>query len=291
MIEWENSDLNFVRRIISPIKEMFDKYWEECCLVLAVPVVFDPSSKLPILAKIARDILVVPTTVASKVAFSVGGRVIDESRVCLLPDVVEALVGKALPIVRPRGKSLPQEHSSLFSADIMTEELPTHFNASLHLPAYNGTADPTEHISKHENTTLLYKYTDGIKCSKHENATLLYKYIDGIKCHMFLTTLTNYAQQWLDQLPIGSVRSFAEHNTIFLYQFTTNKKCRKSASSLFGVKQEAKETLRAYIKCFNKAILEVLATHPKVLISAITQGLCNRHPLEAKNLLLSSTPY
>ncbi|KAL0302297.1 UNVERIFIED_CONTAM: Zinc finger BED domain-containing protein DAYSLEEPER [Sesamum calycinum] len=51
------------------------------------------SPRLPILAKIARDILAVPaTTVASEAAFSVGGRVIDESRTCLLLDAVEALV-------------------------------------------------------------------------------------------------------------------------------------------------------------------------------------------------------
>ncbi|KAL0421000.1 UNVERIFIED_CONTAM: Zinc finger BED domain-containing protein DAYSLEEPER [Sesamum latifolium] len=51
------------------------------------------SPRLPVLAKIARDILAVPTTtVASESAFSVGGRDIDESRTCLLPDAVEALV-------------------------------------------------------------------------------------------------------------------------------------------------------------------------------------------------------
>ncbi|KAL0288567.1 UNVERIFIED_CONTAM: putative AC transposase [Sesamum calycinum] len=49
--------------------------------------------KTTVLAKIARDILAVPaTTVASEAAFSVGGRIIDESRTCLLPDAVEALV-------------------------------------------------------------------------------------------------------------------------------------------------------------------------------------------------------
>ena len=51
------------------------------------------SAKLPILSRIARDILAVPvTTVASEAAFSVGGRVIDESRASLLPDIVEALI-------------------------------------------------------------------------------------------------------------------------------------------------------------------------------------------------------
>ncbi|KAA8538115.1 hypothetical protein F0562_027723 [Nyssa sinensis] len=43
--------------------------------------------------RMAQDILVVPaTTVASEAAFSIGSRIIDESRSCLLPDIVEALV-------------------------------------------------------------------------------------------------------------------------------------------------------------------------------------------------------
>lgn len=50
-------------------------------------------SRFPTISKIARDVLAVPTaTVASESAFSIGGRVIDESRSCLLPDAVEALI-------------------------------------------------------------------------------------------------------------------------------------------------------------------------------------------------------
>ncbi|KAL0345468.1 UNVERIFIED_CONTAM: Zinc finger BED domain-containing protein DAYSLEEPER [Sesamum radiatum] len=199
MIEWEKSDYDYVRMMVSRMKQKFKKYWDECCLVLAVVVVFYPrfkldlveyfdsriygiyaqsyiqrvrdklvnlfidygrsfaisvkepnvmsnsrvetraslldfnrwcyesrvsnnqksklesyleetrfsraetfnildwwktnSPRLPVLAKIARDILAVPaTTVASEAAFSVGGCIIDESRTCLLPDAVEALV-------------------------------------------------------------------------------------------------------------------------------------------------------------------------------------------------------
>ncbi|KAL6861247.1 hypothetical protein ACP4OV_016947 [Aristida adscensionis] len=51
------------------------------------------TSKYPILARIARDLLAVPaSSVASECAFSTGERVISTSRCSLLPDTVEALV-------------------------------------------------------------------------------------------------------------------------------------------------------------------------------------------------------
>uniref|UniRef100_A0A5B6ZS64 Putative zinc finger BED domain-containing protein RICESLEEPER 2-like isoform X2 n=1 Tax=Davidia involucrata TaxID=16924 RepID=A0A5B6ZS64_DAVIN len=51
------------------------------------------SAVLPILARMARDVLaVLATTIASEAAFNVGGRVVDASYTSLLPEVVEALV-------------------------------------------------------------------------------------------------------------------------------------------------------------------------------------------------------
>lgn len=45
------------------------------------------------IGKIARDVLTVPTTtVALESTFSIGGRVINETRSCLLPDAGEALI-------------------------------------------------------------------------------------------------------------------------------------------------------------------------------------------------------
>ncbi|XP_012575595.1 zinc finger BED domain-containing protein RICESLEEPER 2-like [Cicer arietinum] len=51
------------------------------------------SSRFPILAKIAKDLLAIPiSTVAFESSFTTGGRVIDEYRSCLTPQTVEALV-------------------------------------------------------------------------------------------------------------------------------------------------------------------------------------------------------
>ncbi|KAL0457982.1 UNVERIFIED_CONTAM: hypothetical protein Slati_0425400 [Sesamum latifolium] len=152
-------------------------------------------------------------------------------------------------------ETLPTERGVPFDEHIMEEELPTHFRAPAHLSVYDGSADPSEHICKFENAAVLHRYADKIKCC------------------VFLTTLTGSAQHWFDQLPAGSIRSFAEFSSLFLHQFASSRKYKKSAIILFGVKQDERETLRTYVQRFHTAVLEIPAPHQEVLISAFTQGL------------------
>ncbi|KAL0290499.1 UNVERIFIED_CONTAM: hypothetical protein Sangu_2571700 [Sesamum angustifolium] len=89
----------------------------------------------------------------------------------------------------------------------------------------------------------------------------------------FFTTPTNSVQQWLDQLPTRSVKSFTELSSLFQHQFASSKKYCKVAISLFRVKQEENETLKACVSRFNTAIFEVPTAHKEVLVNAFTQGL------------------
>ncbi|KAL0326475.1 UNVERIFIED_CONTAM: hypothetical protein Sangu_1725500 [Sesamum angustifolium] len=115
-------------------------------------------------------------------------------------------------------ETMPAECGIPFNEHIRMEELPADFQAPSHLSAYNGSTNPAEHIREFGNVALLHRFTD------------------SIKCNVFLTTLTNFAQQWFDQLPAGSVRCFAEFNFLLQHQFVNSEKYQKSIIRLFGVK-------------------------------------------------------
>ncbi|KAL0430847.1 UNVERIFIED_CONTAM: hypothetical protein Sradi_0710700 [Sesamum radiatum] len=136
----------------------------------------------------------------------------------------------------------------------MADELPMNY----HTPAiaeYNGTSDPMEHLSL------------------FDNATLLHRYMDGIKCRVFVTAFARAAQQWFNQLPVGAIGNFKEFRYLFLHQFASSRKLRKTELSLFIVRQKDDEPLKEYLKRFNAAALEVPSATQEVKASAFSQGL------------------
>ncbi|KAL0416750.1 UNVERIFIED_CONTAM: hypothetical protein Slati_3506900 [Sesamum latifolium] len=100
---------------------------------------------------------------------------------------------------------------------MMADELPV----NCRIPAitkYDGTMDPLEHLARFENAALLHRYTD------------------GIKCRVFITTFARAAQQWFNQLPVDAIGSFQEFRSLFLHQFASSRKLRKTELSLFAVR-------------------------------------------------------
>ncbi|XP_075504382.1 uncharacterized protein LOC142541807 [Primulina tabacum] len=141
-----------------------------------------------------------------------------------------------------------------FSDAIVREQLPGHFK-SVKVKEYDGSSDPEEHLASFENMAMLHCYGDQIKCK------------------VFLTTLVDSAQRWFDGLAPQSIHSFEDFQKVFLHQFSSTKKYKKTAFNLFEVKQRQDETLRAYIKRFNRVALDVPACAPKTKTAAFTQGL------------------
>ncbi|KAL0446028.1 UNVERIFIED_CONTAM: hypothetical protein Slati_1730700 [Sesamum latifolium] len=152
------------------------------------------------------------------------------------------------------GASEDERRSVPFTETVMADELPLNCRTPA-ITEYDGAADPMEHLSRFENAALLHRYTD------------------GIKCRVFVTTFVGAAQQWFNQLPVGAIGSFQEFRSLFLHQFASSRKVRKTELSLFVVRQKEDEPLKEYLKRFNTTALEVLAVTQEVKASAFSQGL------------------
>ncbi|KAL0456593.1 UNVERIFIED_CONTAM: hypothetical protein Slati_0998500 [Sesamum latifolium] len=104
---------------------------------------------------------------------------------------------------------------------------------------YDGTTDLQEHLSRFENAALLHRYTD------------------DIKFQVFVTTFTRDAQQWFNQLPPAVIGSFQEFRSLFLHQFASSRKHRKTELSLSSIRQKEGKPLKEYLQRFNTAALKV----------------------------------
>ncbi|KAL0457715.1 UNVERIFIED_CONTAM: hypothetical protein Slati_0398700 [Sesamum latifolium] len=136
----------------------------------------------------------------------------------------------------------------------MADELPMNCR-TLAIAEYDGTSDPMEHLSRYESAALLHRYTD------------------GIKCRVFITTFARAAQQWFNHLPFGAIGSFQEFRSLFLHQFASSRKLRKTELSLSAVLQKDNEALKEYLQRYNAAALEVPSSTQEVKASAFSQGL------------------
>ncbi|XP_073317272.1 uncharacterized protein [Primulina huaijiensis] len=150
--------------------------------------------------------------------------------------------------------SVPVVKGCPFSDIIIREPLPGHFK-SAKIKDYDGSSDPEEHLARFENMAMLHCYGDQIKCK------------------VFLTTLVDSAQRWFEGLAAQSINCFEDFQKVFLHQFSSSKKYKKTAFSLFEVKQRQDETLRAYLKRFNRVALDVPACVPETKTTASMQGL------------------
>ncbi|KAL0394850.1 UNVERIFIED_CONTAM: hypothetical protein Slati_4451200 [Sesamum latifolium] len=70
-----------------------------------------------------------------------------------------------------------------------------------------------------------------------------------------------------------AIGSFQEFHSLFLHQFASSRKVRKTELSLFAVRQKEDEPLKEYLQRFNTAALEVPAATQEVKASACSHGL------------------
>ncbi|KAL0395152.1 UNVERIFIED_CONTAM: hypothetical protein Slati_4481400 [Sesamum latifolium] len=161
-----------------------------------------------------------------------------------------------------RGGALEDESQGVsFTEAVLADELPK----NCHIPAiaeYDGTTDLQEHLSN------------------FEDAALLHRYINGNKCHVFVTTFARAAQQWFNQLPVGAIGSFQEFWSLFLHQFASNRKLRKTKFSRFAIQQKDNEPLKECLQRFNTSGVGVPGQEARLQICRPPSSCCKRHQYE-----------
>ncbi|XP_074336194.1 uncharacterized protein LOC141705547 [Apium graveolens] len=79
------------------------------------------------------------------------------------------------------------------------------------------------------------------------------------------------AQSWYSRLPPNSIGSFNDLSQAFIKQFISGRVYEKSSSSLMGIIQGVKESLREYLNRFMKEALKLPDLDDKVAMIALQQ--------------------
>ena len=126
------------------------------------------------------------------------------------------------------------------------------------LEPFDGLKDPLDHLNTFKTTLGLQQPPD------------------EILCHSFPITLKGAAREWFTKLPMSSINNFEQLSNSFLHHFVGGQRPKRPADHLLTIKQGEKETLRSYVTCFTRGILEVDEVNDKVQLTTFKAGLKSR---------------
>ncbi|XP_023889848.1 uncharacterized protein LOC112001909 [Quercus suber] len=170
---------------------------------------------------------------------------------------------------------------SPFTPSVLECPLPPKFRLP-QLEFYNSTKDPLDHIRAFK-TILNLQQTP-----------------DEVICRLFPTTLRGAARVWFSKLPASSIENFEQLSDSFVHHFIDGQRHKRPTSYLLTVRQQEGESLRDYVKRFNKAVLEIDEADDQVIITTFQAGLNNPDfifslgktpPTSMTNLLFKAQKY
>ncbi|GMN47400.1 hypothetical protein TIFTF001_016567 [Ficus carica] len=112
--------------------------------------------------------------------------------------------------------------------------------------------------------------------------------LDDMISKLFVQSLKRAALRWFCNLPTESIDSFDELSLEFMRSYSVHIQSRKTTKDLWGVIQGPHESLRAYIKCFSKAISEISGLDDGTARKALKKGL--KHKSLFKNDIYTRYP-
>ena len=170
---------------------------------------------------------------------------------------------------------------SPFTASVLECPLPPKF----HLPQlefYDSIKDPLNHIGAFK-TILNLQQTLG-----------------KVICRSFPATLRGAVRVWFNKLPASSIANFEQLSDSFIRHFIGGQHHKRPTSYLLTVRQQERESLRDYVKRFNKAVLEIDEADDQVIMTTFQARLNNPDlifslgkmpPTSMTNLLFKAQKY
>ena len=80
---------------------------------------------------------------------------------------------------------------------------------------------------------------------------------------------------WFSKLPASSIVNFKQLSDSFVWHFIGGRRHKRPIFYLLTISQQEEESLRDYVKCFNKAVLEIDEADDRVIMMTFQFGLNN----------------
>ncbi|XP_075665418.1 uncharacterized protein LOC142635089 [Castanea sativa] len=88
-------------------------------------------------------------------------------------------------------------------------------------------------------------------------------------------TTVGAARVWFSKLPASSIANFQQLSDSFVHHFIGGQRHKRPTSYLLIVRQQEGESLRDYVKLFNKVVLEIDEANDQVIMTTFQVGLNN----------------
>ena len=104
---------------------------------------------------------------------------------------------------------------------------------------YDGSSDPYDHM-RHFNQAMILNAGD-----------------DRLLCKVFPANLKGLALVWFHKLPIGSINTFVELWTAFVFQYLCSIRQKGNISSLQSILKREDESIRDFTRRFRQAVQQI----------------------------------